>query len=62
MAIQESAGARRLLDCFAVARPEGRASLDALWVAMTIAVGPLSCRWFVSERNCKLLCKAEYRI
>ena len=26
------------LDCFAVARPEGRASFDALWLAMTIVV------------------------
>jgi hypothetical protein len=26
------------LDCFAIARSEGRASPDALWLAMTIAV------------------------
>ena len=25
------------LDCFAIARPEGRASFDALWLAMTDA-------------------------
>src|SRR5580704_3505565 len=28
------------LDCFAIARPEGRASLDALWLAVTIAGRP----------------------
>jgi hypothetical protein len=28
------------LDCFAVARPERRASFDALWLAMTIAIRP----------------------
>jgi hypothetical protein len=27
------------LDCFAIARPEGRASFDALWLAITILVG-----------------------
>jgi hypothetical protein len=37
-AIQGTQGARRLLDCFvAIARPEGRASFDALrLLAMTI--------------------------
>jgi hypothetical protein len=40
VAIQEPNGARRLLDRFAIARPEGRASFDALWLAMTILVRP----------------------
>jgi hypothetical protein len=30
------------LDCFAVARPEGRASFNALWLAMTIAFDRLA--------------------
>ena len=30
--------ARRLLDCFALARLEGSASFDALWLAMTVPV------------------------
>ena len=39
-AIQRTWDARRSLDCFAIARPEGRASFDALWLAMTIGVRP----------------------
>jgi hypothetical protein len=35
-AIQESPGAQRSLDRFALARSEGRASFDALWLAMTM--------------------------
>src|SRR5271166_2024423 len=31
-------GVRRSLDCFAIARPEGRASFDALWLATTAPV------------------------
>jgi hypothetical protein len=42
VAIQGPQGACRLLDCFAVARPEGRASLDALWLTMTINGSPLT--------------------
>ena len=34
------AGRRRSLDCFAIARPEGRASFDALWLAMPILGRP----------------------
>jgi len=36
-AIQSPQGALRSLDCFAIARPEGRASFDALSLAMTVA-------------------------
>jgi hypothetical protein len=35
VAIQESWDALRPLDCFAIFHPEGRASFDALWLAMT---------------------------
>ena len=41
-AIQRAAGAPRSLACFAIARPEGRASSDALWLAMTIMVRRLA--------------------
>jgi hypothetical protein len=34
-AIQGAKGVLRSLDRFAIARPEGRASFDALWLAMT---------------------------
>ena len=40
VAIQESQGALVPLDCFAIARPEGRASFDALGLAMTALVRP----------------------
>ena len=36
----EMKGAPRSLDCFAIAGPEGRASFDALRLAMTIVVRP----------------------
>jgi hypothetical protein len=38
VAIQESSAPDVPLDCFAIARPEGRASFDALWLAMTALV------------------------
>ena len=40
VAIQESQGALSSLDCFAIARLEGRASFDALGLAMTPLVRP----------------------
>jgi hypothetical protein len=37
VAIQESQSALSPLDCFAIARPEGRASFDALWLLAIVS-------------------------
>jgi hypothetical protein len=63
VAIQEPNGARRLLDRFAIARPEGRASFDALWLAMTILVRPnriVTCRF--SSPSCSRTGAAELSV
>src|SRR6202044_2514042 len=49
-AIQRTKGAPQSLDCFATARPEGRASLDAIWLSMTIAVRS-KCNWSRQARR-----------